>query len=119
MMEISPILVASDDNDFEYPSYKSKGNIIVRLERKNNKLEIVDHSCDCGAAPFYITELGVEYWFEELSDHDITEEGDWVFVGVHGHYFRGDRWTTDDDVEFYYDEIRRATDEESRELSIE
>ena len=39
-------------------------------------------------------------------------QGWWVVTGMTGHYMRGDGWTTDDDMDFYYDGLRPATQEE-------
>jgi hypothetical protein len=55
--------------------------------------------------------VGVEFLLE-----DVLEEwpavGFWVMEGITGAFFRGDGWTTDDDVEFYGGTLRPATQEE-------
>jgi hypothetical protein len=39
-------------------------------------------------------------------------EGWWVIERVTGRYFRGDGWTTDDDMDFYCEGHRPATEDE-------
>jgi len=39
-------------------------------------------------------------------------EGWYVVLGITGHYTRGDGWSTDDDMDFYFDSVRPATDDE-------
>lgn len=48
---------------------------------------------------------------EEIIDCPY-KEGFYVIVGVTGAYFRGDGWSTDDDMDFYCEDVREATAEE-------
>lgn len=44
----------------------------------------------------------------ELLDPAEVGPGWWVIEGFNVHYIRGDGWMTDDDADFYCDDIRRA-----------
>lgn len=53
--------------------------------------------------------------FLDYTIQDMIEcpgEGWWVITGITGHYTRGDGWTTDDDMDFYHEGIRRANPDE-------
>ena len=43
---------------------------------------------------------------------DPPGEGFFVIENVTGYYSKGDGWMTDDDMEFYYENVRSATQEE-------
>lgn len=43
-------------------------------------------------------------------------EGFYVVEGVTGRYSKGDGWMTDDDMEFYFENVRPATPEEAAQI---
>lgn len=55
----------------------------------------------------------LDYTLEGLIDCP-RKEGFFVVEGVTGVYYRGDGWTTDDDMEFDYKGVRPATPEEEK-----
>lgn len=65
-----------------------------------------------GAAS-YEAEFGgfLNYTIMDLIDPPQAP-GFYVVVGVTGVYHKGDGWTTDDDMDFYYKEVRPATADE-------
>ena len=46
-------------------------------------------------------------------------KGFWVLMDVTGCYHKGDGWSTDDDMDFYCGELRKATDEETAGISFD
>lgn len=53
----------------------------------------------------------LEYMIEGMVE--CPKAAGWYVVeGVTGHYTRGDGWTTDDDMDYYYESMRPATAEE-------
>ena len=115
LMEITAI---EDDDDYELPSYRDKGNITVEVVDKcdNYGWAVDNYMCDMDASPFWVEEgMGTRY-FVYLHQHDIPCEGYWTFEGVHGEYIKGDWGYTDDDEEWYYDRVRPATQKEIDEL---
>jgi len=46
---------------------------------------------------------------------DPPGEGWFVIENVTGHYSKGDGWTTDDDMEFYFTGVRPATEDEIKQ----
>ena len=68
-----------------------------------------------GAAS-YEQEFGfLEYTIEDLET--LKGEGWWVMEGVTGEYHKGDGYTSDDDMNFYFDKVRPATQQEIDEYS--
>ena len=53
--------------------------------------------------------VGIEYAITDILQLDIELDGVYVLEGIYGQYFRGDGWTTDDDEEWYFDFMRRAS----------
>lgn len=48
--------------------------------------------------------------------HCPKKEGFYVVEGVTGYYSKGDGWMTDDDMEFYFENLRPATPEEAAQI---
>lgn len=107
-------LVSDDDHDDELPSYSDEGYIIVEIinivpDSKFSKYEYNEIGYDGSA--FWINEgVGMDYWLHEYVD--IDECGWWMIEGIVGHYMRGDGWMTDDDVDWDYKNVRKATPNE-------
>lgn len=120
LMEIQPKAEAADEEEFEYPKYSDKGDIIFEVlgedETKVYRWHIEDVAY-CGGSTFYVQEgVGIKYFVDWMGDDRITGPGFYTFVGVHGRYLRGDGWTTDDDEDWEFDDLRPATPEEIEEL---
>lgn len=65
-----------------------------------------------GAASYEYSYGGcLEYTLEDIIDCP-RKEGFFVVEGVTATYHKGDGWTTDDDMDFYYVAVRPATPEE-------
>jgi hypothetical protein len=98
----------------EYPSYSDPGSLLVKLVAilpdpktyDRYELEVIEY--DSGSSLMWLQEgQGIEYWIQEAIDFEKT--GYYVIEGVSGTYFRGDGYTTDDDEEWDYKCVRRAT----------
>lgn len=64
-----------------------------------------------GAASYEISYNGLfDYTLEDMLE--CPGEGVFVVEGVTGYYTRGDGWMTDDDMEFYFETVRPATQQE-------
>lgn len=69
----------------------------------------------CGVASY-------ESWYGGFLDYTIKDHvkcpGEGIFVAedITGVYTRGDGWTTDDDMDFYFGPVRPATIEEIADL---
>jgi hypothetical protein len=111
----------TESEEFELPSYRDKGNIIVEvIEAEPGNVYgkwTVERSALGEGSTFWISEgMGIDYWVD-LHQGDIPHEGIWVFEGVHGEYIRGEWGFTDDDEEWEFDCVRPATAEEIAELN--
>jgi hypothetical protein len=90
----------------------------VRDEKSNwgglhvNYVTVMDGPDDCmGAAGFAISYYGLfEYVVMDLIEP--PGEGWYVINDCTGSFSRGDGWTTDDDTEYYFGDIRPATRDE-------
>lgn len=68
-----------------------------------------------GAASYEMSYAGfLDYTIEGMIDP--PGEGWFVVEGMTGYYSRGDGYTSDDDMEFYYEKVRPATEEEIKLL---
>lgn len=56
----------------------------------------------------------LDYMIQSMIDPP-KEDGFYVVVGITGTYYRGDGWNTDDDMQFSFVEVRKATVKETRE----
>lgn len=64
-----------------------------------------------GAASYELSYSGfLDYTIQSLID--CPGEGWWVLENFTGYYSKGDGWMTDDNMEFYCGEVRRATPDE-------
>ncbi len=103
----------TDDND---PSFNFDAPEHVLFEYKDGQIEILDIMSDndevFGAASYEQGYGG----FLDFIILDLVEEplsnGYWVLMDITGYYHQGDGWATDDDMDFYCGELRKATDEE-------
>lgn len=55
---------------------------------------------------------GLDYTIQSMIEP--PGEGWFVVAGVTGRYFKGDGWTSDDDMDFYFETVRPATEEEKK-----
>jgi hypothetical protein len=105
-------VMETDEDDFQLPSYRDPGRILVRYHGPGES--VYRHDCevlDYDGSVFWISEgVGFDFWLEQYVD--FPEPGVYVIEGITGEYIRGDGWTTDDDEEWDYTSIRQATEEE-------
>lgn len=64
-----------------------------------------------GAASYeYSYGAGLDYTIEAITE--CPGEGWFVVEGITGHFTKGDGWMTDDDMDFYHNGVRPATEQE-------
>lgn len=121
-MSILPneITAAENDDPFDdekLPSYRDPGVIFFRLLNHNLpgdtykfEAEIIDYT----GSSFWIQEgEGFDYWLDHhFTPEEMPEPGLYIIENVIGVVHRGDGWTTDDDVDWEFDPVRRATPDE-------
>lgn len=117
-MELIPLSPEPEDSEAPLPKYSDKGRVLFRYWRVCNEkpeVEVLDY--DGESSIMWLNEsVGINYAITDILPIDIELDGVYVIEGIHGQYFRGDGWTTDDDEEWYFDFIRRASpSEESSE----
>lgn len=86
---------------------------------KSHEIEeytIINAKDDIIGAARYEKEYGGFLDYTIMNMTECPGEGYWVVEGVTGTYHKGDGWTTDDDMTFEYKTIRRATEDEIKEL---
>jgi hypothetical protein len=116
--EIEPI--EEDDSEKEVFDFKSPENVLIFvLDNGEFGFEIETATViwcandQVTGAASYDHDYGGFLDYTIASMIDMPEKEGWYVVeNVTGHYIRGDGWTTDDDMEFYYDTVRPATAEE-------
>lgn len=114
--------VESQRNEQEdpLPSYKDRGRILVYVTataRRGYRFDYEPIAYDTDASPYWIQEdEGIEYWCDQIDE--ITGPGLWLIEDIEGTYIRGDGWTTDDDVDWYWGAVRRITKAEAMELDF-
>jgi hypothetical protein len=101
----------------EYSSINEPGRILVTVygagETYRWDAEVLAHD---GSA-FWIQEwIGFDFFFDDV---DFPDEGTWVIEDIVGHYTRGDGWSTDDDEDWDWGKIRRATRQEKRTQTLD
>lgn len=104
-----------EDENYDPPSIKEVGHILFEYLGTGCgtwRYDVEVH--DFTGGTFWIQEgVGWEYWFEtHLEPSDLPEPGFYVVEGVKGSFIRGDGWMTDDDEEWNFDAVRRATQTE-------
>lgn len=111
------------EEEYELPSYSSPGRILVDVFNilgpgHYNKIECTIFDYDSDSSVFWINEgMGIDYWLDQYCE--FTEPGVYVIEGITGEYVKGDGWMTDDDEEWEYVSIRRATFLENLHESLE
>lgn len=124
MTKLGEFAILEDiEEEYDYPSYKDKGYILVEIIRVSTnpdeiyryELEVISYS---GSA-FWIQEgEGFDYWINEYIDLELP--GFYVIEDVHGYYHRGNwSWGEDDDVDWYFGNVRRASREEVRTETVD
>lgn len=109
--------VIETDKEFEepkLPSYSDPGSILVKIltildnpgSYYRYELDVLDY--DSGSSVFWLNEgMGIDYWLNDAID--FKKPGYYVIEHVTGYYHRGDGYSTDDDEEWDYKQVRRAT----------
>jgi hypothetical protein len=104
------------------PKYSDKGRILFAVYPVPNEppqYEVFDYDSDSSVC--WIHEgIGCDYFLANYVDLDIELEGMYVMEGVHGYYYRGN-WSygEDDDEEWEFEFIRRASPEEEESQTLE
>ncbi len=101
--------------DFNYPEDVIFEVINLDDTGKNRSIEnhiVINNSNITGTAT-YEDSYGccMDYHIDCILEYG-TPDGVYVLVDVTGYWTKGDGWTTDDDLDVYYDHIRPATPEE-------
>jgi hypothetical protein len=117
MVELTFTESTSEEQDYHYPSYQDKGNILVELHDTGNtgyhRWEVTVLGYDSDKAPFWLNEgLGIDYWVKDMIDDQFPHEGIWFIEDVYGYYYKGTWGFDDDDEEWYHGEIREPTAQE-------
>lgn len=110
--------ITEEDQDYELPSYGDPGRIFVHIitvsgntDNWSNRydVELIDYDGD--SCVFWIQEgVGIDYWLDQCCDFE--HPGFYVIEGIKGEYIRGDGWMTDDDEDWDFERIRKATPDE-------
>lgn len=101
--------------DYAPPPYNKSGRILVNVliayewNVCESEYDVLDYDID--SSVFWICEgVGFDWWFDQTCD--FPAPGYYVIENITGEYIRGDGWTTDDDEEWEYGNIRPATAQE-------
>ncbi len=104
---MSELTFTDDSNSFEYPSFKETGWLYLKI--RNGVIEEYDYE---GGSVFWLIEYGcMEYVVEQETDL-LKSDGDWLIEEITCHFDKGDGWATDDDMDWYFGNIREAVPEE-------
>ena len=97
------IYVIRDDNRHGYGDWKHHAIALCTVIKTTEGV--------VGAASYEHSYGGfLDYTIEGMID--CPGEGWWVVEKITGVYTKGDGWMTDDDMDFYYEAVRLATEEE-------
>jgi hypothetical protein len=103
----SVIMRVFDRDGYKYPGSSWKKFYLEDVH--------VMRSEEFSGAASYESENGfLDYTIEGMCD-EPEEEGYYVVEGITATFDKGDGWMTDDDMDFYYEKIRKATPEEIKE----
>ncbi len=99
-------ILPDTDPGFEPPSYRTPGSVEFEAHDLGGgafEYEVEDYD---GCA-FWISEgEGFDYW---LDGHvELPGPGRYRITGIVGHYFRGDGYATDDDVDWDWEYLERT-----------
>ncbi len=121
MTEIEIAEDPDESREWDPPSYKTPGRILVRSHGPAEpyedgrpsvyrfSTEVLDH--DSNSSVFWINEgVGFDFWLDSVDE--LEKPGVYVIEGITGDYIRGDGWTFDDDEEWDWQSVRPATQTE-------
>ena len=118
---MSDLIFKENKQDYELPSLKEKGYIIVKITGKveegyyKDDWIIENYSYDGSA--FWINEgMGVDYFINSFVCDDIPDIGFWTIEGITGSFTKGDGWEIDDEEDWEWETIRLATEKEKEKL---
>lgn len=102
--------------DFSYPEDVIFYLIVDEDYQSVDYIMIINDSDIIGAATYdHGYGCGLDYTIPQIIDDNLPENV-YVMEDMTGNYIRGDGWTTDDDMDFDYENLRIATPEESAML---
>lgn len=122
MTDFTLTTIEVGEPDYDYPSYSAPGDLVAYLypaePYPNGRpsvytytVEETDYTPD--SCLFWVAEEeGFQHWVDSHAPSELPE-GVYVFEDVTGTYHRGDGWHTDDDVDWEFSALRRATPEEA------
>jgi hypothetical protein len=129
-VDLTPIPIADtrEEEDEERIDLKSPESILVWVVRVDDgdgrtsyapwSCYSIEHTIILSGAPGVTGAASYEGSYggglDELAENLIEEpaEGWWVVEGITGEFYKGDGWSTDDDMDFYCTGIRPATPQE-------
>lgn len=121
-LELIPIAETEEPEVFDFSSPE---NVLIEVimhdpagptdDWKNFGIEsttVISGKDDVTGAASYEKSYGgfLDYTIQDMIDP--PGEGWFTIVGMTGSYTRGDGWMTDDDMDFYHEAVRPATEEE-------
>ena len=110
-------IIEDDEPEPDLPGYGDVGAILFEIHhiyreadpQQAYEIEVLDYS---GSTMWIQEGMGIDYYLNECACIDLDEVGFYVMEGVTGRYIRGDGWEIDDDEEWDFEYIRRASKEE-------
>lgn len=115
-------LVPLEEDEYEMPPYGERSSLLVHITHLSDNpyfsFEVINYDYDGGACFWINEEIGFDFFLDMHFSFDDLPEGWHVIEGITATYYKGDGWMTDDDVEYDWERIRPATQEEISSLSV-
>lgn len=115
-------LITVESPEYDCPSPKKPGRILFQVLGQcptcayRNDYEVLDYDGD--SAVFWMSEgVGFQYWLDTHLDLEL--DGFYVVEGITVTFTRGDGWMTDDDEEWEFGIVRRASPQEIESETLE
>lgn len=102
------IPIEDDDEEYELPPYGKADWLIVEVIHTDSvhfPLSVEEHFYGGEGSCFWINdEIGFDYWIGMHFSKSEMSEGWWLIENITATYHHGDGWTTDDDVDYDFDD---------------
>lgn len=115
-------MINQDDDETEVEekfNFSSPEDVLIEVWRDDISIQVEIHdilSKDpnvTGAAQYEKVYGGfLNYVILDLIGKNSIQDGWWVVEGMTADYIRGDGYTSDDDMRFYYESLRPASEDE-------